>query len=405
MASVLYDDLLLAVLERCDIQSVLAMGKASVHFNALSRSKQVWRALVWDLAPTNLINSYPGARKVEDFTVDELIDEVKRVTLGTRLLPFEMPSEDVFMLLLYPPSGPSNDIQLIRIDLSSGDSAVVFKVRVTPSKDVEPCILGQFICAGVKLCSSGHTHFLLFNWVDSHYMLFRLQSEQHVLATLLPGGHLLFSVAEPIPPGRQLLLLFSLGTLRNHWRPIHNRIQYTEFVDVFDRIYLFERHPALMTFVDETETWPARRWQLRVLADVLCRGSYRILLYASDVVHAERARKTSPKQATLYSFRISLKRSSFVGWERISAVPAVPGVQNFSKISTYSGYCFARMGDSIRLVSLRLDAGEAAKQRIVDGLVAGLANLDGVSVTTMGGLVTFEKSSSGPPQMAVSYYW
>ena len=209
--------------------------------------------------------------------------------------------------------------------------------------------------------------------------------------TALVPGHLLLSVAEPVTPGRQLLLLFSLDALRNHWRPIH-RIHYDEFVDIFDRIYFFKRHPVLLTHVDENEAWSARQWQLRVFEDALCRGSYRVLVYASDVVPAEEARRMkSAHQATLYSFRISLDRSSFVGWERISAIPAVPGVLKFSEISTYSGFCFARVGDSICLVSLRLEAGEAAKQGIVDGLVAGLPSVSSISVA--GGLVTFDNKS------------
>ncbi|KAJ6541677.1 hypothetical protein B0H19DRAFT_1239469 [Mycena capillaripes] len=314
-----------------------------------------------------------------------------------------MLSDDFFMLLLYPdPSGP---VQLIRVDLQTRDSAVVLKVELEPCKDVQPCIQGQFICGSVRLPGSGDVYVLLFNWVKSQYMLFRLKMAHRVSLALVPG-HLLISVEEPIAPGRQLLLFFSLDDLRSHWRPINeSHIHYDDSVNVFDHIYVFGRYPAVQTWVDEEEAWSHRRWQLRVLEDALHRGSYRILVYASDII-PNGTRRTSGYRASLYSFRLSLDRLSVVGWKRLSMVPAVSGVLKFTQILTYSGYCFAPIRNTVRVVLLRLEDGETAEQGKVDGMFADLQSINEVSVALNGAVVTFGKPTvvQGPRPVVVSYY-
>ncbi|KAJ7605079.1 hypothetical protein DFH06DRAFT_272515 [Mycena polygramma] len=422
-----YDDLLLEVMERCDVCSVLTMGMTCVRFRTLSLSLQVWRAVVRELASSTFINL--GDRKVQNLTVAELIDEVKRIVVGPKtwvprraqveaspvnpelrrrkhlskihvpagllrvaLLPgekyiffacetyfdirdtitgaavwtlqqgtlrykivcFELASEDVFMLLLYPEkTGP---VQLIRVDLQTGQSAVVFTMKLQPCKDFEPCILGQFILASVKSPGRGDVHLLLFNWVTSRYMLFRLQMAHRVMAALIPG-HIVLSVAEPVAPVRQLLLLFSLDDLRDHWRPLLPAAKmpfaYDACVDVFDRIYVFGRYPRVQTFVDEKEGWPGRQWQLRVFEDPLRRGSHRIFIYTSDGIVPFGYRKRETDLANLYSFRVTLDGSTAVDWKASPVVPAVPHGVKLNETFTYSGHCFALIGDGHRRRSIR----------------------------------------------------
>ncbi|KAJ6479189.1 hypothetical protein C8R47DRAFT_609556 [Mycena vitilis] len=265
----------------------------------------------------------------------------------------------------------------------------------------EPYILGEFFLASVKSPGRGDVHLLLFNWVTSRHMLLRLQMAHRVMAALIPG-HIVLSVAEPVAPVRQLLLLFPVEDLRDHWRPLLPAAKmpfaYDACVDVFDRIYIFGRYPRVQTFVDEKEGWPGRLWQFRVYEDPLRRGSHRILIYTSDCTVPFGYQKREVDLANVYSFKVTLDGSTAVDWKASPVVPAVPHVVKLSESLTYSGHCLALRDKAAYLMTLRLEEGETAAKAMVD------VSLPRVSLALNGGVVTFEKPAQGHAQAAVSYY-
>ncbi|KAJ7499604.1 hypothetical protein FB451DRAFT_41436 [Mycena latifolia] len=78
------DDILLHMLEDyCDIFTLVAVSQVNAHFYTLAFSKQIWLAHVRELARRLLIDT-PSDEILQQYTSDNLVDEVRRVVVGPK---------------------------------------------------------------------------------------------------------------------------------------------------------------------------------------------------------------------------------------------------------------------------------------------------------------------------------
>ncbi|KAJ7462026.1 hypothetical protein FB451DRAFT_1562609 [Mycena latifolia] len=89
-SSELFEDVILLILEFCDISTVLRLGQTSRYFHQLASSKSVWLSLTTDLVRRGFIDRRPG-ELFSEFSTEELVRRVKHVTLGPRTWAHDYP--------------------------------------------------------------------------------------------------------------------------------------------------------------------------------------------------------------------------------------------------------------------------------------------------------------------------
>ncbi|KAJ7718634.1 hypothetical protein B0H16DRAFT_421597 [Mycena metata] len=78
---VLIDDVVLLILEFCDIVSILAMGESSKYLRQLACSKGVWLAAVSELVRRGIVHRMEG-EVLHELSKDQLVEKVKRAVWG-----------------------------------------------------------------------------------------------------------------------------------------------------------------------------------------------------------------------------------------------------------------------------------------------------------------------------------
>ncbi|KAJ7108402.1 hypothetical protein C8R43DRAFT_1243567 [Mycena crocata] len=77
------EDVLLQILPYCDVHTVLHVGRVNKLLRALTLTKEIWLALIHDLAFRGILD-LPPADVLRNYTVPDLVDDVKRIVLGPK---------------------------------------------------------------------------------------------------------------------------------------------------------------------------------------------------------------------------------------------------------------------------------------------------------------------------------
>ncbi|KAJ7609199.1 hypothetical protein DFH06DRAFT_1247481 [Mycena polygramma] len=84
------EDVLLRMFTRTDVSTVLALSQVSRYFHAVASTKQLWLSLIKSLSMRSLIDAPPQDTLI-NFSIDELIGEVKRTVVGPRTWSIHSP--------------------------------------------------------------------------------------------------------------------------------------------------------------------------------------------------------------------------------------------------------------------------------------------------------------------------
>ncbi|KAJ7240519.1 hypothetical protein C8J57DRAFT_1727073 [Mycena rebaudengoi] len=79
----LAEDILLLILQFCDVGTVLSTTRVNKRFRAIALAKHLWIHLIEDLVSRRLVD-LPHDRSLQDYTTAELIEEVKKLVIGPR---------------------------------------------------------------------------------------------------------------------------------------------------------------------------------------------------------------------------------------------------------------------------------------------------------------------------------
>ncbi|KAJ7240513.1 hypothetical protein C8J57DRAFT_99951 [Mycena rebaudengoi] len=79
----LAEDVLLLILQLCDVYTVLSTTQVNKRFRTIALAKQLWIYLIEDLVARRLFD-LPLDRSLQDHTTAELIEEVKKLVIGPR---------------------------------------------------------------------------------------------------------------------------------------------------------------------------------------------------------------------------------------------------------------------------------------------------------------------------------
>ncbi|KAJ7133696.1 hypothetical protein C8R43DRAFT_1205955 [Mycena crocata] len=456
MDSSLNDDVLIHILEFCDVSSALAMSAGNKHFRSLTFTKQVWVAILRELVHRLLVE-LPSKEDLCQYTPQQVIDEVKRVVLGPKSwsklksdLPLpvlrrknvlkhegipppmeigevetgkhmwsrpqpathyptyaiDLQPDKMATLVLVPKHNDDTcPVSVLRIDLATGGAKDVFKRGLRVCGWSRPSVRGDFIAISVLVPASDNVFVVVVNLALKRCVTFRLVSGKRVMTALVPGNLVLF-VAEPTAPHGQLLILFPFHSVS--WRTL-SVIDYIECVDVFDRIYVFGQGSIKFLGVDPESAHVTRLWQLMVRESPLRRDTYKISIYTSDSAanpyrNPLRAIFGAEPRATLFSFRLSLAGKRVVGMEATSERPAVPELHIEA---SYAGYSPLKIKqDATRIVAL-CGTGSAKgwiEDHFMKGMPVDLNTVASVGLPSSGAMTTWETPRTGPLKIVVSYY-
>ncbi|KAJ7089049.1 hypothetical protein C8R43DRAFT_1142211 [Mycena crocata] len=99
------EDILPQILVYCDIHTVLSIGRVNRLLHALTLKKELWLPLIYDLAFHGLIDLPPG-ETLQTYTVQDILDEVKRTVVGPKTwsptCPSALPMEARKRILISP---------------------------------------------------------------------------------------------------------------------------------------------------------------------------------------------------------------------------------------------------------------------------------------------------------------
>ncbi|KAJ7240517.1 hypothetical protein C8J57DRAFT_1727071 [Mycena rebaudengoi] len=148
----LAEDILLLILQFCDVGTVLSTTQVNKHFRGIALAKHLWIHLIEDLVARRLVD-LPHDRSLQDYTTAELIEEVKKLVIGPRT--WSRRSRSPPTILRHIKISPSHNIlsnSLRNLELLPGGKylAAIHDTRIE-LWHVATCALIWCLQAGLKL--------------------------------------------------------------------------------------------------------------------------------------------------------------------------------------------------------------------------------------------------------------
>ncbi|KAJ7910155.1 hypothetical protein B0H13DRAFT_2272647 [Mycena leptocephala] len=404
----LNEDILLAVLTKCDVYTVLCTSRINKLIHTLALSKHVWVAIVADLIARCLMDAFSDPDYIH-YSGLELREAVKRVVCGpTWATSGSRPTIHHQLSVESPDIAPGNkpstwttSFKIVQVDLTTGLSFDVCQMPLCAEIGGwwlvrDAVISGDFVIMTLRIADSWAV--LLINWMDSVYVMFHQTATVPGLAVV--SGHVLVATTTFEAPHHPVLMVYTLASLATYWRPLTARWRpiATRTFDLH-RIQQgsgmmpdFVEHPGAHAGWHVAGAATGMGMQLTLRESPLRQGSYQLTFVVSE-------RGAFPPRVDPHGYRpdpgaifVTYRVSVSAGKLRMVQTSAVPVVLECrARDVSYAGYS---------VISQGVEAVDLDRQKTIKKRQLRLINHESIHLSLSSGAVTTLSGSS----VSVSYY-